>query len=358
MLVLVHELGHFLAAKKAGIGVVEFGLGLPPRIWGKKIGETTYSLNALPIGGFVKLIGEDEEESEVAKKDKDRAFYAKSKLAKIMVVTAGVFMNFLLAVLIFTFLYSKLGIPTEVDEVQISAVAPDSPAAIAGIREGDAVRTVKTSVTNGQASIKEIRTPDEFTQVARDAAGEELEVTLVRDGQQVIVTLVPRANPPEGQGPLGVAITNVVPKFYPWYEMPFRSAVYGIRDALQLTRMIAMGIVQLFVDWFSRGRVPEGVSGPIGIYQLTAEVAKTGIINTINLIGLLSVNLAVLNILPFPALDGGRLLFIVIESIFGRKVAPRLEKWVHAVGLAILVAMIIMISFRDIQRLINGQKLF
>jgi len=354
VLVLVHELGHFLSARRAGIKVIEFGFGLPPRIMGKRFGETLYSVNALPFGGFVKLLGEDEE-GEIEESERQRSFLSKSRLTRSVVISAGVIMNFALAVLVFGFVYTRVGIPTKSDEVMVVGVVAGSPAQAAGIAEGDRILDVVVSGTR-RLGEKTLTGSEQFLDEVEIADGKEIEMLLSRGGNggdgSFSLRLTPRSDPPSGEGPLGVVISSVVPKFYPFWQMPFRGAYYGFVEAIGWARMVFMGFGKIVFDLITSGRVPADVSGPVGIYQLTSEVSKTGFLNLFHLIGILSVNLAVLNILPIPALDGGRLLFIGIEAVFGRKVLPKFERWAHSVGLALLLALILLVTFRDIQRLL------
>jgi regulator of sigma E protease len=359
VLVLVHEFGHFIAAKKAGIGVIEFGLGLPPRIWGKKIGETIYSLNWLPIGGFVKLVGEDTDEMDISDTDRKRAFFSKSKKARIAVVLAGVFMNFLLAIVVFAFIYTKLGIPTETRNVYVVGIATGSPAEQSGLTVDDRVIDLVVKDSGQALGEREFTASNDFINATKEANGKTISVLVEKKGgERITLEMTPRSMPPEGEGPLGVAISNVIPQFFPWWQMPFRAAIFGIKEALSWSQLVFMGLVKLFVDLVTTGRLPSDVSGPVGIFQVTSQVARTGYLNLLQLVGVLSVNLAVLNVLPFPALDGGRLLFIVLEAIVGRKVAPKYERWIHSVGMALLIGLIIMITFKDIQRIFTGKLPF
>ncbi len=351
ILVLVHELGHFLAAKFLGVGVVEFGLGLPPRIWGKKVGGTVWSINLLPIGGFVKLIGEDDEEG-VSAKDHDKAFFAKPKMVRILVVVAGVVMNFILAVGLFTYIYTKLGIPTKTNDVYVVGLAKGSPAEAVGIKEGDKLRRFKLK-SGGE---KDITSSEEFIGFNKDAKGQEIELFLERkEGdttKTIAVKVTPRVNPPEGEGPLGVAISSVIQKFYPWYEMPFRASAYGFSEALGWAKLVLSEFAKLITNLVTTGQVSQEISGPVGIFQVTSQVAKTGIINLLQLMGILSVNLAVLNVLPIPALDGGRLAFILVEAVLGKRVVPKYEKIIHSVGLMLLIGVILLVTVRDIARIV------
>ena len=337
LLVIVHELGHFVVAKKNGIWVEEFGFGLPPRLFGKKVGDTIYSINALPFGGFVRLHGEMTKDGVTKPK---MAFINKSLWVKTAVITAGVIMNFLLAIVLFGIVYSFTGIPKELKEVKVLDVATNSPAQIAQIIVGDKIISVDgVNVSN----------VSEFINKIEDRKGKKVKLEL----QDRTVTVIPRANPPENEGPLGVAITNTETYFAPIWQRPFYGAYYGTKEAIYWGKNVINGFINIFTE-LSHGNAPKDVSGPVGVFAITTEVAKTGILSLLNLVGIISVNLAILNIIPFPALDGGRLLFIIIEAICGKKIAPKFEAIVHAVGMVILLLAILAITIKDIRGLISA----
>ena len=344
ILILVHELGHFIVAKKSGIMVEEFGIGLPPRLVGKKIGETIYSVNWLPFGGFNRLHGEQNEEGLT---DLSKSFLHKSKKIRALVVIAGVVMNFILAIVAFAIVYSFTGIPRDTGKLKVIDVAAGSPAQVAGIVVGDVVTKVGKDP---------ISSSDDF--IAKTAAlkgkSTMFEIQRTFGGQQsaVKVTLTPRGNPPAGEGPIGVTITTMEIYYAPIWQRPFYGVYYGFKDAIYWGETIVLGLWGLFAGLL-RGQTPQGVSGPIGIFAVTTEAAKNGILTLINFVGILSVNLAILNILPFPALDGGRLLFIGVESVTGRKVSPRIEGTIHNIGMIILLALILIITIGDVRRLIT-----
>jgi len=345
ILVLVHELGHFLVARRAGIWVEEFGFGLPPRIIGKKIGQTIYSINLLPFGGFVKLHGEGSDE-DLSKPKK--AFLNKSKKVRVAVLLAGVFMNFLLGTVAFGVVYSFSGIPKETQNVRVVGVAAGSPAQASGLLVGEVIRKVNAiSVDSSRKFIEEVE--------KKKGENIVLEVEKGDSGFREIrrVTVVPRETPPQGEGPLGVAITTVEVYFPPIWQRPFIGIYYGFKEAVFWGKTVVSGIFEVFSD-VTAGQVPKDLAGPVGIFALTSEVYKVGILALINFVGVLSVNLAILNILPFPALDGGRLLFVVIETIFGRRIMPRVEAAIHTVGMVILLIIIFAITARDIRGLISA----
>jgi regulator of sigma E protease len=348
ILILVHELGHFLMARRFGVWVEEFGFGIPPRIIGKKIGETLYSLNFLPFGGFVKLHGESFEE-EIT--DPKRSFMNKSILERLIILVAGVVMNFLLAVVAFAVVYSFSGIPKETKDVRLVDIAQGSPAQIAGLIVGDIVKTVDK---------EKIESMSAFTKLIEEKKGKRVTLGIERlvEGQKTEkkVTITPRADPPPDEGPLGIVITTTEIYYPPIWQRPFVGAFYGLKDSLYWGKNVILGFAGIFTDLLG-GKVPQDLSGPVGIFAITTQAAKMGILSVINFMGVLSINLAILNIIPFPALDGGRVLFVVIEKIMGRKVLPKVEGYIHTVGMIILLILILAITAHDIQRLVVAGSL-
>lgn len=341
VLVLVHELGHFIAAKRAGVWVEEFGFGIPPRIIGKKIGETIYSLNLLPFGGFVRLHGESTEEGISYP---SRAFLAKSKKTRFFIIIAGVVMNFVLAILAFGLIYTFTGIPRVTDNVRIVGVNADSPAEMAGLMDGDLIKEV-----DGES----ITSTKQFIEVVEEKGSNEITLSVQRGSQMEKISLYPRENPPEGEGVLGVVITSTEIYYAPIWQRPAIGAYYGLQEAIFWGKTVIEGFVMIFSQLFV-GKVPQDVAGPVGIFALTSQAASFGIVALVNFVGILSVNLAILNVLPFPALDGGRLLFIIIESVIGRKVTPKIEAAIHTAGMIILIFLLLAITAHDVERLISA----
>ncbi len=351
VLVLIHELGHFLVAKKLGIKVEEFGIGFPPRAWGKKIGETTYSINWLPVGGFVKLFGEDDagggkvgKSVVMSSGDVERAYYARPLWQRMSVVTAGVVMNFVLAVVVISFLFATQGVPLPTEHVKVTEVSHQSPAEIAGLRPGDQVISMNGVV---------LKDSNKFISETQKHKGKEVTLIVVRDGQEFATKITPRANPPKGQGAMGVAITNIEVKKYSWFEAPF----YGTMEAAKFSLVILQGLVSMIGDFVLHGVKPQGVAGPIGVAQLTGEAVRAGWFAVLWFLSLLSLNLAVLNILPIPALDGGRFFFMIIEMVTGKKVSPKYEAIAHGAGLVALLALMALITVFDVARLIQGKSI-
>lgn len=347
ILIFAHEFGHFLVAKKVGIRVEEFGFGYPPRVWSKKLGQTIYSLNLLPLGGFVKLLGE--EGPEEGEKKKKGAFWTKSKRVRTAVIVSGVLANFLLAVVAFSIVYSVVGIPTEALEVQVVGIAPGSPAEEAGLKEEDIIVKVE------EEKIKEI---NEFVEIVNQNKGKEIAIQVEREEEEELTFLLtPRESPPEGEGALGVAISNIKMIHYPFWQMPFRGAVEGFREAFGWTILVVGGLASMIYRLITIGALPADVAGPVGILQLTSGVAKGGILTVLQFLGVLSVNLAVINIFPFPALDGGRLLFVGFEAITGRRAQATFERWVHTIGMIILLFLILLVTLNDISRALEASQI-
>lgn len=358
ILVIIHELGHFLTAKKLGIKVEEFGFGFPPRIFGIKRGETLYSINLLPVGGFVKLFGEDsagggsvdlkikDQSADSQKKNKDinRAFYARPSWQRLMVVVAGVVMNFLLAVVIISYLFANQGVALPGKNVKIVDVLKNSPAQSAGLKIGDAVLFVNS---------KKIVTNADFINETKKHLGSKVELQIKRDNAILKLTLTPRKNYPKGEGPLGVGISNVEVKKYVWYEAPF----FGTIEAFKFSYMIAHGLGEMIFNLVLHGTKPSGVAGPVGVAELTGQAVSYGLNATLWFMALLSLNLAVLNVLPIPALDGGRLFFIMIELVTRKKINPKYETYTHAAGLVILLTLMLVITVFDVLRLLSGKSI-
>jgi regulator of sigma E protease len=345
VLVLVHELGHFLVAKKSGIKVEEFGFGFPPRLWGKKIGKTLYSVNWIPFGGFVKLYGEELQEAKRQRgKEAKYAFWAKSKKARTAVIVAGVLGNFLLAIVCFSIVYSVAGIPTPSGQVKIVGIAQDSPAEKMGLKKDDIILAV------GDEDLHDLK---HFIALIEEKKETQVKLLVKREKDSLLLFITPRESPPEDQGPLGVVVSSIEMKKYPFWQMPFRGAVEGIKEAIGWGTLIFSSLAKMVVDLVGRGVVPKDVAGPVGIFQVTAGVARQGILTILQFIGVLSINLAILNILPFPALDGGRLLFVLYEVVTRKRPKPSIEHWINAVGMAVLLSLIILVTVNDVQRIIK-----
>ena len=343
LLVLVHEFGHFIAAKKNGVKVEEFGFGFPPRLFGIKKGETIYSVNLIPLGGFVKLYGEEyhEEGKKKSKKLRNKAFIYKKPWQKSLIIVAGIVGNFLLGWVLISFLFTQ-GVPTPTDKVIVEQVQPNTPAQSGGFRSGDVITQVqireKTHLLNSASDL---------IRFSKDFSGEKITATVVRNNQQIKLAVVPRKNPPAGQGPLGIIITSFVEKKYSWYQAPF----YGLIEAFKITKVIVIELSKTLFQLVMLRKPSVDVAGPIGIAQYTGQAIKFGKNAVLELVALLSLNLAVINILPFPALDGGRLIFVIYEWVTKRRVNKNVERYTNLVGIVILLSLAVIISINDIIKL-------
>src|SRR3990167_1818260 len=346
VLVFVHEFGHFIFSKRAGMKVEEFGFGFPPRIWGIKKGETLYSINAIPFGGFVKILGEGGEEA-----NNPRSFSSKAIGPRLKVIIAGVTMNFFLAVvllMITNFFGLRIGLIDDKTaslardkQVQIIEVSKDSPADKAGLKLLDEVSGFKV---NGL--LETVSNAEDVQAFIQKNTGKSLTIVINRNEEILEKEIVPRVNPPVGQGALGVslALTGVVS--YPWYEAMWR----GVFDAVVLTMNTVIGYFVLFKTLLFEGKLIADVSGPVGIATLTGQAARMGINYLMQFTAMISINLAVLNIIPFPALDGGRALLIIIEKLKGSPVNKKAEQLVNTVGFMFLIALMVYVTTKDILR--------
>jgi regulator of sigma E protease len=426
LLILVHELGHFFAARLFGIKVLEFGIGLPPRLLGIRRGEVLYSINLIPIGGFVRVLGEESRSLDPG------SLLTKSRFQRAVFFAAGALMNLLLAVLLTTVLVAARGEP--VRRAYVAEVVPGSPAAEAGWQAGD--RFVEVAG-------RPVESVEHLLALTEEHAGRPMPVTLLRGNQQIETLVVPRRDPPPGQGPTGIRVTeaararvsvaqverfspaeaaglqpgdelasigdypiddlgvyalsleryagqavpvvvrrggqeqvielmvpvadpaqshlhvglvvrqDVLARPVPWWQLPLRGTAHTFEILGHMIRALGMLL---------RGEASlSGIAGPIGMGQLTSEILAISPepvwVTLANLTILLSLNLAVLNLIPFPALDGGRLLFVAIEAVRRRRIAPEKEGLVHLIGFVILLTFMFFIAFVDVGRLLSGEPL-
>ncbi len=343
VLVLAHEWGHFFVARRFGVRVEEFAFGFPPRVASFVKKGTRYAFNLLPLGGYVKIFGEGGEETH-----NPESFSSRPLGQRFLIIVAGVVMNVILAWVLFSFGHG-LGLPTVVGEdssaenvrVTIVGIGIDSPAERAGLRFGDAITYLRAG-----SDVLEIGFVDDVQRFIERHRGEKIIIDVERGQEKSTIEAVPRISPPSGEGPLGIAMAKVGVVRSPWYRAPL--------DGLKTTASAVVAIVRalggVVRDFAARGEVSAEVSGPIGIFVLANQTRRLGMAYLLELAGVLSVNLALLNILPFPALDGGRAVFLLIEKIRGARVSPRLEQMIHIAGFAVLTLLILYITHRDIVR--------
>jgi len=373
ILVLIHELGHFLVAKKFGLLVEEFGFGLPPRIWSKKIGETIYSINALPFGGFVKIYGENREDEVVSKPSEEisvaqieekiidsenqliidekltmekitvpnhRSFSFLSIGRRALIIFAGVLMNFLFGWLLISIIFS-IGIS---QAVLITKVEPSSPAAEIGLQAGDKILSAEADFVRRSG----LRPPkaDNFIKFIDEHRGQEIVIKIERNGEIKEFKTVPRINPPSGEGALGIALmeSGLAKKNL------LASVWEGLKTSIGIGQAVFAAIFNLITKALVGKATLEQIAGPVGIVKITSQAGSLGFVYLLQLLALISLNLVVINIFPFPALDGGRLLFLLIEKIKGSPLPIKFEKYANAAGMAFLLFLMLVITIKDIIR--------
>lgn len=347
ILVIAHEFGHFIVAKKTGIKVEEFAIGFPPRIWTKKVGETNYSVNAIPLGGYVKMLGEVEKSSD------PRAFENQSRGVRFSVAVAGVVMNVILAWLIFTIGFA-IGmspvisdyrtIPGKVirNEIVISEVRSGSAAAEAGFVSMD---SIKNATIGDQVFV--FGSVEELSNFTKSHQGQEVVFNFERSSEDKTARVVLKQ---DAEAPFGVVAVNNAVVRVPWYKAPY----VALRETYKVTEYTAIFVKNFFAKIFTKGQVSKEVGGPVQIFMATGTVVQIGIMAVLQFIAILSINLAIINILPLPALDGGRIIFIIIETIARKRlIKEHVENVIHTVGFALLIVLILLVTYNDIARLIN-----
>lgn len=365
LLVFAHELGHFFTARKLGVRAEEFGFGFPPRVfgiyknkegkwkkvWGKKeitdSRDTIYSINAIPLGGFVKIKGENGGDGA----DSD-SFSAKKPWRRAIILSAGVFMNVVLAAVLISIGF-MIGFPQSIDrdnlpksiqisdeKIQVVQVVAESPAAKAGILPSDVLLSI-----NGQ----DIKNTEDVYEFVNNTSADKVNLTISRLNEIQVVEIVPELAPEKDRKIIGVAISQVGVIRYPWYGAIWE----GIKTTGNLLWAIVYAFYEVIRNLVVGQPINAEVAGPIGIADLTGQMARMGIIYLLQFTALLSLNLAIINILPFPALDGGRLLFLLIEKIKGKPVKKEVEAAFHNIGFMLLMALVAWVTLKDIIKLFN-----
>jgi len=360
VLVFVHELGHFMVARWHGIKADEFGFGFPPRMFGvvkddatgkyrfvkgnKEVvsANTVYSLNWIPLGGFVKIKGEDRNAPVAADN-----FASRSAWTRVKVLGAGVAMNFLLAWLLFSIVL-MFGFPQQIDpseggqhgqtSIQILQVQPDSPADTIGLKAGDVLLALDGAPVT---SLELVSTH------IRERRGEEILVKVRRGEMELSFSGVPRISTPEGEGALGISFSETAIVRYPWYQ----AIRLGFEQTYVKTAEILSALGGMIVGLFTGAESKVDIAGPIGIVNLTKEMSELGFVYLLYFTAILSINLGIINILPIPALDGGRILFVLIEKIKGSPVSTSVEGYVHQIGFILLILLMVFVTLNDILRL-------
>ena len=357
VLVLVHEFGHFSTAKFFGIRVDEFGFGFPPKLFSVKRGETEYSINLLPIGGFVKIFGENPDEENTSGPDSSRSFVNKPKYKQAIVLFAGVFANFLLAWILFSIGFIS-GLPTSVGSepegyevsnahLVVVSVLADSPAEKGGLKSGDKI----ISIQNRNDFIKEIN-PDVLKSFIISHGEKEIEIAYVRGSNSDsniahIAKITPTKSSLDENPTIGIAMDEIGT-----LKLPFLRAFWeGLKLDWSMTKGTVIGLYTLIKEGIMGKGSFSSVTGPVGMVGIVGDAYQFGFVYLLSFAGLISVNLAIINLLPFPALDGGRLFFLLIEKIKGSRINQKFANGANMVGFVILIILMLFVTYHDIIKL-------
>jgi len=343
LVALAHELGHFWAARYFGVAVDEFGIGLPPRLWQKEGRDLKISIGSIPIGGYVRL-----RSSEGRKRLDPKSLEVQTPFVKMVVSLAGVFMNLVLAFVIFFFGFlvgmpplasSIQELPTaraETEKVVVMGIRQGSPADRAGIKVGDYILKI------GEETVL---TPEKISEITAGSAGALLRILVEREGEELTIETRPELL--EGRGSLGVMIDSSISKaHYAWWATPYLALV----ETARTTTAVGKGFVGLFAKLFTKGELAPELTGPVGIARIAGEMASLGIFRFLQFIALLTINLALINIIPLPALDGGRFVFASLEAISRRRFRAEVENLIHLAGFLLIIVLVVFITYRDVLR--------
>ncbi len=345
LLIFVHELGHFLFAKLFGVRVLKFSLGFGPRVAGKVIGETEYVISAFPLGGFVKMFGENPDEEDLKTEDKERSFAHKPVWQRFGIVLAGPLFNLIFAVFLFFMVFAILGLPTSMDTTRIGKVNTESPAALAGLLKDDVIIQINGKQTKSWLDV---------LKGVKGSNGEHVIMVVDRDGEQVTVDVVPKIDGvkdvfgEEVEKRFMIGITKAED-----LEYKKISLLDSFINACKQTWMYIYLTVMGFVKIFQRVIPASDIGGPILIAQLAGEQMKAGWLHLVYFMGLLSVNLGILNLLPVPVLDGGHLVFLSLEGIRKKPMNERAQIIAQQVGIGLLGTLMIFVFYNDIVRLFH-----
>ena len=367
LLVLVHELGHFMVAKLTGMRVDEFAIGFGPKLWSRKYGETLYAIRAVPLGGFNRIAGMDYEiiermGNEAEEKADDggresgwrryipsvnrenvvmvpddegageRAYFRRPIWARMLMVLAGSFMNFILPLFIFFGIFYFSGVATPSPEPVIGAVMAEKPAAMAGLRQGDRILTIDGS---------EVTKWEDISRSIQGAEGKPFKLTYQRDGEVRSTTLIPEEEPESKRVIIGITSSADI-------HQPGLLEAAGL--AAQKVFFVLMAMVGALIQLMLGSVGAEALSGPVGIVQMTGEVANQGILPLLNFTAFLSLNLGLINLLPVPALDGGHFVMLVLEGLRGKPLGPKAMYYIQAAGVTLLVSLMIFTTFNDLMK--------
>lgn len=351
VLIFVHELGHFVFARMNKIRVDEFKIGFGPRVFSWTKGETKYGLNLIPFGGYVKIHGENPDEESTHGKDKDRSFVNKKPWQQLIVLVAGVLFNFIFAWLLYVCVFisgvtaSPLGFENYDDyfsnqRVLVTQVSDNSPAQKAGLKIGDVILGIGT---------KNDMTIEEIQKAINDSAGQNLPMQYKRGDNVELAEMLPIQGLVENRYAIGIAMSDVVD-----IKLPFFSAIYeGLHYTGFMIKETVLGLYDFFGNIFKGQADFASVSGPVGIAGVVGGAAEMGFTYLLMITAIISINLGVINLIPFPALDGGRALFVIIETITRKKMAPVYANWMNTIGFILLMALMVVVTYKDIVKIIK-----
>ncbi len=353
VLVVSHEFGHFIVAKRSGIRVDEFSFGFPPKLFGIKKGETSYNFNALPFGGYVKIFGENPDADSMTGPDSSRSFVNKPKRIQAAVLFAGVAMNFLVAWLLLSIGFMS-GLPTSVGSaptgsiienqaLTITSVLGDSPAEKAGLKIGDKITLMKTS-----NDVTETPSAETVRYFVRKHSSEPITMSYTRGPDSMEATITPAKDIVDGAPGIGISMDIIGT-----LKLPVHKALFeGLRLSSNLVVATVHGFYTLIHDGLTGNGDISAITGPVGIVGVVGDAAQFGFIYILSFTALISINLAVINLIPFPALDGGRLLFLLIEKIKGSRIKPVVANTLNIIGFGLLMLLMVVITYHDIVKLL------
>lgn len=351
ILVLVHEFGHFYAAKKSGVRVDEFGLGFPPRLWSKQVGETLYSVNAIPFGGFVKIFGENPDQESISGPDSSRSFVSKPKWIQVVILIAGIVMNVVFAWLLFSIGFMSgmtMGVSESVSKYTTNAhvivldTLPNSPGKKAGLVSGDEILSYSISGSTTTAS-----TIESLQNAIKDSKGSKIAFEVQRVTGNKYIEVTPEKGVLGNEYAIGISM-DLVGKVH----LPFFTALWeGAKLTGNVFINITKGLYSLIYDALLGKADVSQLSGPVGIARLVGDASSLGFVYLLSFTAFISLNLAVLNLVPFPALDGGRILFVIIEAIIRRPITPKIVNTINTVGFGLLLFFMLFVTYKDILKL-------
>jgi len=337
LLVIGHELGHYTVARLCGVRILEFSMGMGPKLAGWTRKGTLYALRLLPLGGFVRMAGMDEgEDQQMAPASDPDSFMNKTVLQRMAIIFAGPLMNFLLAMIIFVTVFAFIGVPTESNANEVGGVLKDKPAYKAGLKPGDKILAI-----NGLPTPKW----EDLTKIIHGSGGKELTLTIDRKGQKQEIKVAPLEDPQGSQYLIGIGVSTAYEK-----KGILEAASFGIQGTFRFTKFIILTLFQMITR-----QIPADLGGPVAIVNAIGEGASQGFAYLLQFTGMMSIQLGLLNLFPIPALDGSRLVFLAVEGLRGKPLDPAKENFIHLIGFALLILLMVVITYNDILRLLGAK---